>query len=259
VLYIPSKSDEFIVAANNYNRFAVWSPNANVVLLFVNPLEKKGPQRKGNRSYGRPGRRPVAVAIMPEDIPGRRSELPHDGKPGPRMSPEIFSRWFIRTPKRNPRLDEWPDHAWYLNACLQLNVVRAGSSGLTNRLPFQLHGMGHGAQGFGSAAESAFGLHSWNKGQNRADLGCIVRDLISRGISRDKAVKISGDTWGIQFGFGPRIEDVTVMREHIAQMSKGGRILRQFEEGESPEINDLLKKLLAGEIKIELKLKHNIV
>jgi len=85
-LYTPSKLDEFIVAANTHERFAVWSRNKNVCLVFV-----KG---AGGSSHST------------------------------QMSPEIFARWFIRTENRRPDISSWPNYAYCLWATLQMNTWR---------------------------------------------------------------------------------------------------------------------------------------
>ncbi len=88
LLYTPSKQDQFIVSVNNHGRFAVWSPNKNVVLLFVN-----------RTADGLNNRRTV-------------------------MDASIFAQWFVRTQDRSPAVKTWPTHAYYLWASIHMNAWR---------------------------------------------------------------------------------------------------------------------------------------
>jgi len=88
LLYTPGKQDQFVVAVNNHERFAVWGPNKNVVLLFVN-----------SGDGGRFGRTAV-------------------------MDASIFAQWFMRTQGRSPAVKNWPVHAHYLWASIHMNAWR---------------------------------------------------------------------------------------------------------------------------------------
>lgn len=87
LLYTPNKQDPFVVMVNNHNRFAVWSPNKDVVLLFINPQEGYG----SIEEY---------------------------------MNPEIFAQWFLRSSGKNPDVRSWPLHAHYIWASLHMNAWR---------------------------------------------------------------------------------------------------------------------------------------
>jgi hypothetical protein len=89
LLYTPSKQDQFVVAANAHDRFAVWSANKNVILLFVNT---------GHYS-------------------ARYSEVTT-------MDANIFAQWFVRTQGRSPAVKSWPLHAHYLWASIHMNAWR---------------------------------------------------------------------------------------------------------------------------------------
>jgi len=89
LLYTPSKQDRFVVTVNNYGRFAVWSPNKNVVLLFVDRDEK----------YSL----------------GENQQV---------MNADIFAQWFVRTQGRSPVVRDWPAHAHYLWASIHMNAWR---------------------------------------------------------------------------------------------------------------------------------------
>lgn len=88
LLYTPSKQDQFIVSVNNHDKFAVWSPNKNVVLLFVNRTTS--------------GRHDRTIA----------------------MDASIFAQWFVRTQDRSPAVKTWPVHAHYLWASIHMNAWR---------------------------------------------------------------------------------------------------------------------------------------
>ncbi len=107
VLYGPNKSDQFVVLANTDDRFAVWSSNQHIVLLFVNPC----PESKVQKTLGT---RRVIPVLNP---PGRfRPTGPESWRnSAARMTPEIFSSWFVKTKLKNVDLTRWPDYAWYLH------------------------------------------------------------------------------------------------------------------------------------------------
>lgn len=97
LLYTPGKQDHFIVAVNNHDRFAVWSPNKDVVLLFVNGSQ---------------------------DVFGNQQ----------RMDSERFAQWFLRTDNKRPDVSKWPDHAHFLWAALHMNAWRNPERSLQVRL-----------------------------------------------------------------------------------------------------------------------------
>jgi hypothetical protein len=84
LLYTPHKQDRFVVMANNHGKFAVWSPNKNVVLLFINPQAEYG-----SLEY---------------------------------MNPEIFAQWFLRSSGKSPDVRSWPLHAHYIWGSLHMNA-----------------------------------------------------------------------------------------------------------------------------------------
>lgn len=88
LLYTPSKQDQFVVAVNNHGRFAVWSTNKNVVLLFVNR---------------------ATIGLRGNEI---------------MMDSSIFAQWFMRTQGRVPAVKTWPIYAHYLWASIHVNAWR---------------------------------------------------------------------------------------------------------------------------------------
>lgn len=88
LLYTPGKQDPFVVAINNHDKFAVWSPNKDVILMFINHPSSE-----------------LYVA--------RKS-----------MDPDIFAQWFVRTTDKNPDVAAWPRHAYFLWAALHMNAWR---------------------------------------------------------------------------------------------------------------------------------------
>ena len=87
-LYIPAKSDRFVVAVNAWETFGVWGLDQDVVILFCNPSHKQ---------------------------PDYESA----------MTPALFAQWFIHTRGRHPDLLSWPDHAYHLWGSLQMNAISA--------------------------------------------------------------------------------------------------------------------------------------
>jgi hypothetical protein len=84
-LYSPRKSDQYVVLANIGEAFSVWNRKDGTVLVFANP-----------------------------SIP---SDNPHIYQ---RMSPAIFSSWFVRTEGRLPDVMDWDDKARYVWLSIQM-------------------------------------------------------------------------------------------------------------------------------------------
>lgn len=107
-LCLPSKADQYVVAANAWEAFGVWTLDRDFTLVFSNP----GPRR--HRSRG------------------------HD--PEPAMSPGLFAQWFIRTRGRRLDLSTWPNPAYYLWGSLQMNAAGRRYHGLSFAPTPDLHG-----------------------------------------------------------------------------------------------------------------------
>jgi hypothetical protein len=199
LLYTPQKGDEFVVCVNNHERFCVWSPNKDVMLLFVNPP-------KGQRVARMPGlsRNPMAEA--------------HDQD---RMSPVIFPKWFIRTPGKRPNVKEWPKHAHYLWGALHVNAWRNPETSLSVHF---------GAQ---NLHEFPFSLHQYFSGTDRSTIQHAVREAVVRGTFRNhpgkKQVKMG--IHSPQIGVtGPRIEDLPQLRSELDRLLQNPRLMSKVKE-----------------------------
>lgn len=213
LLYTPHKGDQFVVCVNNHDRFAAWSPNKDVVLLFVNPTG---------------GRLPST---------GLLSRMRAPAESGPYMSPEIFPQWFIRTRGRNPDVKSWPKHAHYLWAALHMNAWRNPETSLqihyginkTEDIPFQLH------QYFGGNAG----------GVDRSTLQHAVREAVQRGTFRNypgkKQLKMGIRSPQVNVT-GPCLEDLRGLRRQLDELMKNPRLMSKV-KGEKEIDFSFLKNL----------------
>ncbi len=250
-LYVPKKDDKFIVAVNTHNRFAVWSPNQKAVLLFLNPVQSQpagklrgkhvssGVTTNGTRWGGGDAPDDAMPDAAPENLP--RTTGPTRGR-ADRMSPALFSSWFIRTRFKRPDLTQWPSHAWYLYCCLQLNTVRWGTTswGGMPLMPYSLARDGNGNR----QAEQIFELAKLNTGCERAKISPRAYQLIGHGVGRDKAIRDASRSFGV--GYGPLLADVKLLRERIKEMSGTPRMLAIL-KGADEQIVQVLKKAVDSE------------
>ncbi len=238
VLYSPNKSDQFIVLANTDDRFAVWSSNQNLVLLFVNPCPKgAAPKTLGTRR----------VVSIPQPLLKPGQFVPSGGVEwryvAPRMTPEIFSSWFIKTRLKNVDLTQWPDYAWYLHVSLQHGVTSQGKP---------RDSRGAGAFSFVShlgqwEIDAPFKLAEWNKGSQRAQMARLATKLLERGIGRTTANRPS--SLGMNHGYGPLLGDIPVIKNKIREAAQNPRQYRWLvnlyseELGGGSSVKGILEKL----------------
>jgi hypothetical protein len=196
-LYIPRKEDQFITAVNTDGRFAVWSPNGSVVLLFVNPTIPPHEVAKHLK-----GPSPVPVGGFLTLPPRKRIGVP-------RMNATIFSKWFVRTPLRNLDAGTWPRYAAGLRLCFHHNLIDWGKGGGTC-----LH------YSTVTAWNSPFVLGAVNKGWCPKDLDeqeGHLQHCAVRGALRPQAFK--GKLLGSMRleGTGPTLELLPGIRKEIAR------------------------------------------
>lgn len=79
-IHSPSKQDEYVVVTNRERALIVWGARDNLIIPFVNPVVKDaGPGSEEDE-------------ILKREV---------------RISPELFSKWFIKTNRRNVRVQDW--------------------------------------------------------------------------------------------------------------------------------------------------------
>jgi hypothetical protein len=182
LIYTPNKQDQFIVAANNHGRFAVWSPNKNVILLFVN-------------ASGR------------DFLNGTE----------PRMNPNTFAQWFVRTQNKMPEVKKWPIYAHYLWASIHMNAWRNPGTPLAARLST---GDNTEDEPFNMAVGMGIG------DVDRSTIRHAVKESITRGVFRNLARK---DMPSPQLcgghGFGPRLSELPALRNKIENLMRNPRLV----------------------------------
>lgn len=90
LIHAPSRNDAFVVAANAHGRFCVWSPQGDIVLIFLNTDR----------------------------------DAPNHPRFADTMNKKLFAQWFTRTPARWPETRKWPLYAQFLRAGLHFNAIR---------------------------------------------------------------------------------------------------------------------------------------
>ncbi len=168
-----AKTDKFVVAVNAWETFGVWNRENEIVLLFVNPPR------------GRGGFGPVESGA-------------------PRMSPDLFARWFIRTKGRQPDLEAWPNYAYHLWAALQMNVYSGGPHRQINYAAML-------------GVEAPFTLARRNDGNNRAFIREKLEQSIPFGVTRQKTRKRHPSN---EVAYGPDLRDLPTMRQEIRNITK---------------------------------------
>lgn len=178
-IYTPSKNDEFLVTVNAWGVFGVYSVNKDVVLLFINR----------SKEYHKRMHRPLL------------------------MDPTIFSKWFIRTPRKCPDLETWPLFPYYMRACLHLNVSSMKHEMNTPQMQIM------------NGPEGPFQMHSNQVGGwEKASLKAFVQASTPKGITRPGAWN-----WiSAYMGHGPRMEDLEPMRGEIMRLCSNPRLLQKI-------------------------------
>ena len=198
-VHTPTKNDRYVVLSNANKIFAVWGLNGDLLIVFNNPSEKQNGPMAG-LSYG-----------------------------AETMTPEIFSRWFIRSRGKMPDLRSWPAwayHVWaaaHMNArsnierCLMFNPV---AGGMPHHSPFVGRFMG------------------MPRDIDRVLVRDAAREAIITGIFRQDppARTINGGR-----PFGPSLREIDRMQEQLKKLLKQPQIRKRIKDkyGQSFE-NDFL-------------------
>ncbi len=172
--YRPSKNDEFLVTVNAWSIFGVCDTNSKVVLLFRNSM---------------------VPTLKPGGYTHRR----------PCMDPTIFSKWFIRTPKKRVDISIWPREPYYMWASLHLNL-----SHIRGDTRLQFH--------FPDGPEDLFIPEPNSKRWKRNQLVALFHKWRPRGITRPFSER------AFDASQGPRLEEITPMRAQIAEICSNPRI-----------------------------------
>lgn len=216
-LFIPTKKDRFVVAANSWETFAVWGMDREVMVMFCNPTAPAARNSIGLPAEVRVGirgtaRRDAAFGLVEDPV----------------MSPALFAQWFIRTRGKNPDLlNAWPDHAYYLWASLQMNGISSSRDSLSYiALP-------------GVDAPFANGRHYEI---DRGELRRLVRQIIRSGLPRKKERRRSPSRGR---AYGPRLQDIPVWREQIRAVAANPRVMKKLKDKTTLEVPKAILEMVA--------------
>lgn len=222
-LYIPSKQDSFVVAANTSECFATWCSNQNVVLLFINPVQS--------------GQLPKSIEET-HSFSNFVAQKGVDNQTTLRMSPNIFSSWFMKTRFKKPDLREWPGYAYHMHACFHLGLVRRapGFRSESGGLSFTV----------GEDQDNEFMISEWNESAvNKPRVREMAENSRVRGHLRNSVQK-GALLIGRATGVGPRLRDISTYRSLIQGIIKGSQSYkRTIKEYPDNSLVSVLEKLVA--------------
>lgn len=232
VIYSPSKKDKYIVCVNVGLVFSVFVLNRDLVLFFVNPASGEGSKKvSGGNDYPYPG------APTSSEKPKKGSWLER------RMSPAIFSTWFVRSSERMPDLRTWPDYAYGTWAALQMNTVSVGGDyKLSVQVPrdpsnlFLSHMKSQNLGNFGSGKRM----------KDRSTVRACIQHAIKHGMTRRRRQDNYFHTMMMGRGTGPLIGDIGEFRKTLRDSLKNPRIKKHLEELVETTTADALKRILKG-------------
>jgi len=211
IIYSPSKKDKYVVCINAGLVFSVFLPDRDMVLFFVNAV----PQTRTSKSSSDPH------LVFPS-----LEKLKKCWRTENRMSPAIFSTWFVRSSERIPDLRTWPDYAYAAWAALQMN---ASSLDGDYRLCIQIP-KGHehlflphmGTQSLGN-----FG--SGERMRDRPTIRACIQHAIKYGMTRHRHQN-SNFRAGRGEPSGPRVEDIKEFRKIVQDSLRNPRTRKRLED-----------------------------
>ena len=233
VIYTPGRGDKYVVCVNAGLVFAVFVPGQELVLFFINRTEKTS------------GKAMQFQALNPITEGGRRDLQKKKGvsrENDDRMSPSLFSTWFVRSNEKMPDLRQWPDHPYAAWASLQMNAISVnGDYRLTVSLPRQYDSIFYPNMG---------GLGNFGAGKKSKDRGTVrscLQYAIKIGMTRDNYQTGYFSTTMMGHAFGPRMSDIEMFRKDLRRWTKNPRTRKSLKEALSANDSSTLKYLF-GEL-----------
>ena len=229
VIYTPKREDKYVVCVNAGLVFAVFVPGQELVLFFINTTGDR--TRKGaTRAIARA----VETVAKKKKVGRERDD---------RMSPSLFSTWFVRSNERMPDLRQWPDHPYAAWASLQMNAISVnGDYRLTIALPRQYDSIFYPNMG---------GLGNFGAGKRSKDRGTVrscLQYAIKIGMTREDYQTGYFSTTMMGHAFGPRMSDIEGFRKDLRRWTKNPRTKKSLETGLSEHGAATLKYVL-GELR----------
>ncbi len=221
IIYTPKRTDKYVVCVNTGRVFAVFIHEENPkdemggkILFFINPLAapKYRPISAG-RPVGAPSRG-YRVSI-PGPSSNKKKKKTSAPKEEGRMSPALFSTWFVRSTEKMPDLRLWPTPFYAVWASLQMNAgsIR-GDYKLALSMPQNHDYLFFPHMRVGALGPFGGGKRMRDRGAIRASLQFAIKVGKTRQDAQDQNVG-SGAGVSTTRGFGPRLSDIPLFRKVI--------------------------------------------
>jgi hypothetical protein len=248
VLYLPtprsivfnlSKEDDFIVAVNAWNKFAVWHRKQKLLILFLNGQSNSDGISERPRQVveiperHRKLRKMNSIHPIPSDLSttipfGLRSKRFEErySRRHTYMSPELFARWFIRTPERHPDLRRWPLYAHHTWAALHMNASHPLLGDYQLHFPF-----------CPNPSHSAFSVPRAIEGLRGGDRGQLFQYALMA--SKTGVVRFRNSMGGVlPVGpQGPRLEDISRIKEDAKSIIRKSNNRKKGKSSNKPSTN----------------------
>ncbi|KKM87991.1 hypothetical protein LCGC14_1263330 [marine sediment metagenome] len=195
IIYAPKRKDKYVVCVNAGFVFAVFVPGQDLFLFFVNTIGANGRDME-------------------------KSKLRY------RMSPSLFSTWFVRSNERLPDLRQWPDYSYAAWVSLQMNAVGIkGDYRLAVPIPQRYDSI---------FCPNMGGLGNFGPGKRSKDRGTLrlcLQHAIKTGMTRENYQTGQFQAAVMGHVFGPRMSDIEKFRKDLGKWIKNPRIRKSLETG----------------------------
>jgi hypothetical protein len=257
IIYTPNKKDRYTVCVNAGLVFAVFVAEKELILFFVNSPDREREKkivRKGGGVYPNPfpgvGRNPshgiglkrkgpATAAPRPAPTgfalpPSRIEAPPVDTSRTDRMTPALFSTWFVRTDEKMPDLRQWPDWAYATWVSLQMNAISVNGD---FRLAVQIQ-RNQEYLFYPHLRADGQGLGNFGTGKRMKDRGTMrtcLHHAIKVGMTREKHQTSHFHAMMMGRSSGPHIEEIDIFRKGVQECVRNPRTKKSLEA----ELSDL--------------------
>ena len=254
VIYAPKRKDRYVVCVNAGLVFAVFVPERELTLFFVNTVDSRAGKEALKKQLGFVPSVHYAQPGASRPAPGANYQKKKKSKrdTGTRMSPSLFSTWFVRSDERIPDLRQWPDQSYAAWVSLQMNAISVnGEYGLAVSIPRQYDSLFYrnmgGLGNFGSGKRS----------KDRSTVRTCLQYAIKVGMTREDHQTGHFSTMMMGRSFGPCMEDIDKFRKDIQKWVKNPRIRKNLEaELTAVEVGDDAIKQRGGTKAINLNIRR---
>jgi hypothetical protein len=240
VIYTPKRGDKYVVCVNAGKVFSVFVVDRDLTLFFVNAPQGPDPKRKVLK-HGTSTGRVVQVLTAPSPGYGAPVKSLTDRDSSDRMSPAIFSTWFVRSDEKMPDLRMWPDPNYAAWVSLQMNAISLnGDYRLAIQIPRQ-----HDALFY----QKLDGLGAFGNGKRSKDRGTVrqcLQQAIKVGMTRQKHQTGHFNTMTMNRASGPRMEEIDYFRKDIKGWMKNPRTRKNLEAKLSGNDAATISQILEG-------------